>query len=120
MKRLLVVLALCGIGCKDVDPYIVSGQAGDEVGKLFLEAVPLWKQAREQELVSELQYEKWKEFGERFKQLYPVAYRLWDQAVKTRDENGTMRMSAIIQSLRNELAGFLREVISAPHIEKEK
>lgn len=115
MKKMLIVLML--LACKGVDPYIASEEAGDETGRLFLTAVDLWKQARADGLVSELQYEKWKEFGHRFQQLYPVAFDLWDTAVKQQKQPAVDQMKAIISQLAAELTTFMTEVTQA---KKEK
>lgn len=111
MKKFIVFLLL---SCKGIDPYIVSGDSLSELGETFLIAVEGWKVARNEGLVSELEYEKWKEFGERFKKLYPVAVKLWSTAVDLKDASALNQLQEVLTSLSGELGIFMQMLRTAP------
>jgi hypothetical protein len=112
-RTLLTIPLLLTLACKGADPYLVASASLDNLGDAFLIAVDAWKAARDSGHVSELQYQKWKEFGTRFQQLYPVAIEVWHTATQVKNQKATAQMEAVLTTLSQELQVFITEVTNA-------
>lgn len=117
MKKLSLSILLLSLftSCAHKQAFIVTGDALEELGNTFLTTANAFNQAYDDGTVTQEQYAKFKEFGLKFKQVYPAAVKLWELAVITNDALLQERSLAIVSELVGPLAEFSAEIMKIVH-----
>lgn len=108
-----LLIILSAAGCARHQPLIVSGTILQQTGEQFISTANLMDEGRQTGKITPELYARWRDFGLRFQQLYPVAIQAWKSAREVDDAASTNEALRIIEALARELETFTMSAISA-------
>ena len=99
----LVAAAVLATACASSQPFVISGEALDKAGAVFLLTAHAYDAALDQKLVTAEQYNHWKVFGQDFQQSYRPAVTTWKAARSANDaaleKTTTARINGLMATL---------------------
>lgn len=115
MRRLItvVVVAIAISGCATGRTLEVSGAALEGLGEQFVSVTKQVKSGCDAKVISPVTCTKYRVFGERFKQTFPVTVGVWEAARKANDIESERKAAAVAQLLANELTQLAIEALNA-------
>ena len=122
MRNLILALALSlSMGCASFPQLLVgSGEGLKAVGNEFVAVAQVYKHGCDvSKIIPQSQCQKFREFGEKFKQVYPLAVQLWETARDANDKATQHRADAMIQSLAVGLSNLALDALKIYHIEEK-
>lgn len=114
MSKLLYggVMAMCFLApfayssCAGDKALLVTGDSMVTLADQFVAVAAAMDGALDHHRVTDLQYNEWKAFGQKFQQSYPLAVHLWQVASDHKDATMQSQLTAIVLSLATDLASY--------------
>lgn len=105
--ELLALVCLVGVtvqACTHEKALIITGESLDALSVTFESTAAAMDKALDDKAITEEQYRKWRAFGLKFQQAFPLAANLWVAAVDTQDEKLQVQAGAAVAQLGGDLA----------------
>ncbi len=99
-------LALVLPGCAEDKALIITGESLVSLGDQFVATAAAMDTALDAKAITPATYEKWKSFGLKFQQAYPLATELWRVASDSHDAKLEAQVIALVSQLALDLGAF--------------
>lgn len=113
-----LVTALLLVGCANL--FAVSGKSLQVLGEQFESVSAQVTSGCKAQVIAVDTCTKYREFGERFKQTYPITVGLWDAARKAGDKTSQRKAEEVISELTRDLSRLATEALGAFTPREEK
>lgn len=101
--QLVLCVALVALNCTHDQALVVTGESLVALGTTFEATAAAMDAALDEHRITTAQYSKWRTFGLKFQQAYPLAAELWKVADDTKDQLLLTQAGAAVAQLGADL-----------------